>query len=83
MNADGVVVLSVCESEGWVVVRGTIARIGMEIGMDDVVEGSILVEAMDLSTVMGFEEMKEAVEEVADLNDSFIGDWWQADLDRI
>lgn len=79
MNADGVVVLSACESEGRFVVRRTRVR----IVMDEVVEGSILVEAMDLSAVMGFEETKEVVEEVVDLDDGFIADWWQADLDRI
>jgi hypothetical protein len=79
MNADGVVELSACESEGRIVVR----RTGVGIGMDEVVEGSILVEAMDLSAVMGFEETKEVDEEVVDLDDRFIGDWRQADLDRI
>ena len=79
MNADGVVVLSVCESEGRIVVRRTSVR----IGMDEVVEGSIFVEAMDLSAVMGFEETKEVVEEVVDFDGGFIGDWPQADLDRI
>jgi hypothetical protein len=79
MNAEGVVVLSVCESEGRFVVRGP----SVWIGMDEVVEGSILVEAMDLSAVMGFEETEEVVEEIVDLDDRVIGDWGQADLDRI
>jgi hypothetical protein len=64
-------VLSACESEGRIVVR----RVSVRIGMDEVVEGSILVEAMDLNTVMKFEEMKEVVEEVVDLDDGFIGEW--------
>ncbi|MFH1605228.1 MAG: hypothetical protein ABIH03_15140 [Pseudomonadota bacterium] len=51
--------------------------------MEKIVEGSILVESMDLSTVMGFEKTKEVVEEVVDLDDGFIGDWRQADLDRV
>ncbi len=55
----------------------------MGIGVGEVVEGSIIVEAMDLSAVVGFEEMKEFVEEVIDLDDRFIGDWRQADLDRV
>ena len=79
MNVEGVAVLSGCESEGRIVAP----RRGVRIGMDEVVEGSILVEAMDLSAVMGFEETEEVVEEVVDLDDGFIADWWQADLDRI
>ena len=55
----------------------------MGIRMGEVVEGSILLEAMDLSAVVGFEEMKEFVEEIIDLDDGFIGDWGQADLDRV
>ena len=51
--------------------------------MDEVVDGSILVEAMEVSAVRGPEELKEVVEEVVDLDDSLIGDWRQADLDRI
>lgn len=47
----------------------------MWIGMDEVVEGSIVVEALDLSAVMGFEETKEVVEEVVNFDDRFIGDW--------
>ncbi len=47
----------------------------MRIGVDEVVERSIRVEAMDLSAVMGFEETKEIVEEVMDLDDGFIADW--------
>jgi hypothetical protein len=43
--------------------------------MDEVVEGSILVEAMDLSCVVGFEEAKEVVEEIVDFDDGFIADW--------
>ena len=70
MNADGVVVLSACVSEGWIVVRRTRVR----IGMDEVVVGSIRVEAMDLSAVMGFEEIEEVVEEIVNLDDGFIGD---------
>jgi hypothetical protein len=70
MNVDGVVVLRACESEGRIVVRRTSVR----IGMDEVVAGSILVEAMDLSAVVGFEETEEVVEEVVDLDDGFIGD---------
>ena len=78
MVTESVVVLSACKSEGRIVVR----RTGVWIGMDEVVEGSILVEAKDLSAVMGFEETKEVVEEVVDFDDGFIGDWRQADLDR-
>ncbi|MGP1680376.1 MAG: hypothetical protein ACTS8S_08640 [Giesbergeria sp.] len=51
--------------------------------MGEVVVGPILVEAMDLSAVMGFEEAKEVVEENVDLDDGFIADWRQADLDRV
>ena len=51
--------------------------------MDEVVEGSILVEAMDLSAVVGFEETKEVAEEIIDLDDRFIADWRQADFDRV
>ena len=79
MNADGVVVLSACESEGRFVARRASAR----IGMDEVFVGSILVETMDLSAVVRFEETKEVVEEVVDLDDGLIADWRQADLDRI
>ncbi len=79
MDADGVVVLSACVSEGRIVVGRTSVR----IGMGEVVEGSILVEAMDLSAVVGFEETKEVVEEVVDLDDGFIADRRQAELDRI
>jgi hypothetical protein len=53
------------------------------MGMDEVVEGTILVEAKDLRAVMGLEEAKEVVEEVVDLDDGFIGDGWQADLHGI
>ena len=53
----------------------------MRIAMDEVVEGSILVEAMDLAAVVVLEEAKEVAEEVVDLDDSLIGDRWQADLD--
>ena len=49
--------------------------------MNEVMEGSVLVEAMDLAAVMRFEEMKEVVEEVVDLDDGFIGDRRQTDLD--
>jgi hypothetical protein len=38
---------------------------------------------MDLGAVVGFEETKEVVEEIVDLDDGFIGDWRQADLDRV
>jgi len=55
----------------------------VRIVVDELGEGSILVEAMDLSAVVGFEETKEVVEEIVDLDDGFIGDWRQADLDRI
>ena len=53
----------------------------MRIGMNEVVEGAIRVEAMDLGAVVGFEEQKEVGEEVVDLDDGFIGDRRQADLD--
>jgi len=55
----------------------------VRIGVDEVVERSILVEAMDLSAVVGFEETEEVVEEVMDLDDGFIADWRQADLGRV
>lgn len=71
MTADGVFVLSGSGSEGRIVV----GRRSVRIGMDEVVVGSMLVEAMDLSTVMGFKETKEVVEEIVDLDDGFIGDW--------
>ena len=79
MNSNGVVVLSACELEGRIVLRRTSVR----IGVDEVVEGSILVEAVDLSAVVGFEETKEVVEEIVNFDDGFIGDSRQADLDRI
>jgi hypothetical protein len=50
--------------------------------MDEVIEGSILVEAMDLSAIVGFEEVKELVEEVVNLNDRLVGNGRQVDLDR-
>lgn len=40
--------------------------------MNKVVAGSILIEAMYLSTVMGFEEINEVIEEVMDLDDGLI-----------
>lgn len=49
--------------------------------MNEVIEGSILVEAVDLAAVMGFEETKEITEEVVD-PDGLIGDGRQTDLDR-
>lgn len=50
--------------------------------MNETVEGSILVEAVDLAALMGFEETKEITEEVVDLDDGLIGDGRQTDLDR-
>lgn len=79
MNVEDVAVLIGCESEGRIVAPGR----GVRIGMGEVFVGSILVEAMDLRAVMGFEETKELVEEVVNLDDGFIADWRQADLDRI
>lgn len=64
------------ESERWIVV----GRRVVWIGMDEVVKGSILVEAMNLAAVTGFEEAKEIGEEVVNLDDGLIGDWRQADL---
>jgi hypothetical protein len=78
LASDGVVVSNVRESEWRIVVR----RISRRIGVYDVVEGSILVEAMDLSAVAGFEEVKELMEEVVNLDDCLVGDGWQTDLDR-
>ena len=40
--------------------------------MNKVVARSILIEAMDLSAVMGFEEIDEVIKEVMDLDDGFI-----------
>ena len=42
--------------------------------MDEVVEGSIVIEALDLAAVVILEEAKEVAEEVVDLDDSLIGD---------
>jgi hypothetical protein len=77
VTADGVVALGAGGSERRIVVGGP----GVRIAMDEVVEGSILVEAMDLAAVVVLEEAKEVAEEVVDLDDSLIGDRWQADLD--
>lgn len=54
----------------------------MRVAVDEVIEGSILVEAVDLGAVMGFEETKEITEEVVDLDDGLIADGRQADVDR-
>ena len=51
--------------------------------MNKVVARSALIEAMNLSAVMGFEEINEVVEEVMDFDDGLIGDRWQADLHRV
>lgn len=51
--------------------------------MNKVVARSILIEAMYLSAVMGFEEIDEVVEEVMDLDDGLVGDRRQADLHRV
>ncbi len=45
-------------------------------------EGTILIEAMDLSRVMGFEEINEVVEEIMDLDHRLIRDRRQADFYR-
>ena len=50
--------------------------------MNKVVARSILIEAMNLSAVMGFEEINEVVEEVMDFDDGLIGDGRQADFYR-
>jgi hypothetical protein len=77
VNGDGVVALGAWGSERRIVVW----RPGVRLAMDEVVEGSIVVEAMDLAAVVVLEEAKEVAEEVVDLDDSLIGDRWQADLD--
>lgn len=51
--------------------------------MNKVVARSALIEAMNLSAVMGFEEINEVVEEVMDFDDGLIGDWRQANLHRV
>lgn len=49
--------------------------------MNEFVEGAILIEAMDLGAVLGFEEAKEVAQEIVDLDDGLIGDGRQANLD--
>ncbi len=51
--------------------------------MNKVVARSALIEAMNLSAVMGFEEINEVVEEVMDFDDGLIGDRRQANLHRV
>jgi hypothetical protein len=69
-EAGGVCAWRCSESERRVVERGSRVRVGMH----EVVVGALFVEAMDLGAVVRFEEMKEFVEEVVDLDDGLIGD---------
>jgi hypothetical protein len=54
----------------------------VRVGMHEVVVGALFVEAMDLSAVVRFEEMKEFVEEVVHLDDGLSGDRRYRDFDR-
>lgn len=49
--------------------------------MNEVVVGTIFVEAMDLVAVVSLEEMEDVVEEVMDLDDGLIGERRQIDRD--
>ena len=55
----------------------------VRLRMDEVVEGPIFVEAMNLAKVMRFEDTDEIGEEVVNLDDSRVGDRRQADLHGI
>jgi hypothetical protein len=75
---DGVVVNG-GESEGRIVVGWQRER----IGVNKVVEGTTLVEAMNLPTVMSFEDVEEFVEEVLYFDDRLIREWRQANFHGI
>ena len=77
VSADGVVRLIGRGSERWIEIR----RLGVRIGLDEVLEGTTVVEAMDLAAVVVLEEAKEVAEEVIDLDDCVVRDRRQADLD--
>ncbi len=53
------------------------------IGVNKVVEGTTLVEAMNLPTVMSFEDVEELVEEVLYFDDRLIGEWRQVNRVRL
>ena len=63
--------------ERWIEIR----RLGVRIGLDEVLEGTTVVEAMDLAAVVVLEEAKEVAEEVIDLDDCVVRDRRQADID--
>lgn len=76
-NPDGVVVLRACGSERRIVVRWP----GLRLWRGQAVAGAIGVEAMNLAAVMGLEELKEVVEEVENLDNRFIAERGQVNLD--
>jgi hypothetical protein len=77
VSADGVVTLIARGSERWM----EIGRLEVRIGLEEVLEGTTVVEAMDLVAVMVLEEAKEVAEEVIDLDDCLVGEGRQEDLD--
>ena len=77
-NPDGVVVNG-CESKGRIVVGWQRER----IGVSKVVEGTTLVESMNLPGVVSFEDVEELVEEVLYFDDRLIGEWRPVNLHGI
>ena len=50
--------------------------------LDDVVSGSLVIEATNLSAVMGFKALDEIVEDVTDFDRRLVGEGRQADFYR-
>jgi muconolactone delta-isomerase len=73
VNTDGVVALKGRESERCVLV----GRRGVWIGMNEVVAGHVVVEAIDLVAVMSREEIEDLVQEVLDFDDGFVRERWR------
>ena len=53
--------------------RIVIRSISLPIGIDDIVARVIIEEALDLPSVVGFEQFEDLEEEVLNLDDSLIG----------
>ena len=65
-------------SEGRIIV----GRVSAGMMLDDVLSGSIVIKAMTLGAVAGFNALDEIVEEVTDLDRSLVGERRQADFYR-